>query len=71
MSEALIEGGKMNIELISRQSVRRHLGLPKEKINVSRMKRQRAFSGGLISRFSPKHYPCIFLDQRLRTKYFS
>ncbi|MCQ9207863.1 MAG: hypothetical protein NG712_00545 [Omnitrophica bacterium] len=60
----------MNIELVFRQATKRYLDLPKARANLSRIKRQRALSGELLSRFSPKHYPCIFLDRRLRTKFF-
>lgn len=37
------------------------------RINVMRTKRQRILSSGFPRQFTAKHYPCIFLDQRLRS----
>ena len=39
------------------------------RINVMRTKRQRILSSSFPGQFTAKHYPCIFLDQRLRSRF--
>ena len=39
------------------------------RINVMRTKRQRILSSSSPGQFTAKHYPCIFLDQRLRSSF--
>lgn len=42
----------------------------KKENNVARKKRRKILSNSLSSRFTPKDYPCIFLDQRLKSRFF-
>ena len=39
------------------------------RINVMMTKRQRILSSSFPRQFTAKHYPCIFLDQRLRSSF--
>jgi len=39
------------------------------RINVMRTRRQRILSGVFPRQFTAKHYPRIFLDQRLRSRF--
>lgn len=60
----------MGVELLTRRIRKRSSSQPERKINIVQVKRQRILSNDLLSCFSPKRYPCIFLDQRLRSRFF-
>ena len=69
-----IEGGgrEMSDKLLFRRATRISLDSIEnyEKVPVERMKRQRMLSSEHLNHFAPKHYPSIFLDQRLRSQLF-
>ncbi len=54
----------MGSKLLFREST-----MKRYRINVMRAKRQRILSGAFPRQFAAKHYPCIFLDQRLRSRF--
>lgn len=61
----------MSLKLVSRKAAKRHFDPERSRrINVVQMKRQWTLSNDLLSWFAPKRYPCIFLDQRLRSRFF-
>lgn len=60
----------MGLSLISNRAERRSLELYQKKITVEQTKRKRTLSKELEDWFSPKHYPSIFFDQRLRSRIF-
>lgn len=60
----------MSLKIVSRKAAKRHLDFLENRINVVQTKRERTLSNNLLSWFAPKHYPCIFLDQRLRSRFF-
>ena len=44
-------------------------GLFSKKTSVEKLKRQRIMTCDFLNHFSLKHYPRIFLDQRLSTRF--
>lgn len=52
------------------RATRGYPDFPEKEFNVVRKKRQRILSNNLLTWFTPKHYPCIFFDQRLRSRFF-
>lgn len=58
----------MSLDFFSDRQTRRYLDHPENGDSVERTKRQRTLASDLFSCFSPKHYPRIFLDARLRSK---
>jgi hypothetical protein len=58
----------MDLELISRRTIRRGFDSSKKEIPAERLKRQRPLSRDLFNKFAPKDYPSIFLDQRLGSR---
>lgn len=60
----------MSLELFSRRESRRYLSYPERKTSVERTRRRRSCSFDTLNCFVPKHYPRIFLDQRLRSRLF-
>ncbi len=60
----------MDPELRSRRSVMRLFSHQEKKASIERIKRQRTLPNELFERFSPKEYPSIFFDQRLRSRFF-
>jgi len=60
----------MSLELISHRATKGYLGFSTKKVNTAQKKRQEILSNDLLNWFTPKHYPCIFLDRRLRTRFF-
>lgn len=61
----------MSSELLSNKTVKKYFGFSQEKVSVEQTKRQRILSHHLLSWFAPKHYPRMFLDQRLGSRLFS
>jgi len=60
----------MNPNLFSRRVKETYHDFPEKRDSLEKIKRQRTLSSEVLSRFSPKHYPCIFLDQRLSSRFF-
>ena len=54
----------MSPRLLSRQNT-----IKRDRINVVQTKRQRILLSGFPRQFTAKHYPCIFLDQRLKSRF--
>jgi len=68
----------MRPKLLSRQNtIKRSLDFSGKEVNLERSrrinvmmtKRQRILSSGFPGQFIAKHYPRIFLDQRLRSRF--
>jgi len=57
----------MNLYSVSYRAGKRHLELFEEKLPIEQAKRQRVLSSRFLSSFTPKHYPRMFLDRRLRS----
>ncbi|MBL7084860.1 MAG: hypothetical protein ISS43_01985 [Candidatus Omnitrophica bacterium] len=60
----------MNVKLLSHRATKRNLDFPERRLSVESMKRQRILSGDSLTWSTLKHYPCIFFDQRLRSRLF-
>jgi hypothetical protein len=60
----------MGLELSSRRSVKRLLSREDKRVSIERIKRRRTLQHELFERISPKEYPSIFFDQRLRSRFF-
>ena len=60
----------MSPELFSRRATRRNFDFTEKKVSVEQTRRQRTLSHDILSWFTLKHYPSIFLDQRLRSRFF-
>ncbi len=57
----------MNLYSVSYRARKRQLELFKERLSVEQTRRQRVLSSQLLNSFTPKHYPHMFLDWRLRS----
>jgi hypothetical protein len=60
----------MSANLFSRQVKDAYFDFPKKEATPAKLKRQRTLSSELFKSFVLKHYPCVFLDQRLRSRLF-
>ncbi|MFC1699136.1 hypothetical protein ACFL1I_04140 [Candidatus Omnitrophota bacterium] len=60
----------MRTELFSERTKRELFISTAYHDNIAQVRRQRVLSGCLMNWFTPKHYPSIFFDQRLKTKIF-
>ena len=60
----------MNLGLISYQYTKQHHLHPGKEKAVERIRREKLFSRNLLGCFTPKHYPRIFLDPRLKSNLF-
>ncbi len=60
----------MSMELLTHRGTKKYLSLGDREVNIVRAKRQRTISHNVLTWLTPKHYPSIFLDQRLRSRFF-
>jgi hypothetical protein len=60
----------MNLGLFSYQQTRRNQAHPEKETVFQRTRRRKLFSRNLSGCFTPKHYPRIFLDPRLKSNLF-
>jgi hypothetical protein len=76
----------MNAGLSYRRATKKYLGFSDKEVqssscctnssncrrmNILRTRQQRILADGLLNHFSPKQYPHIFLDHRLRSALFN
>ncbi len=58
----------MNLKLSPRPT-KRYAASPERKASPEWMKRQRIFYNDFLNWFTPKHYPSVFLDNRLKSRF--
>ncbi len=59
----------MILELICRRATKDGLVLSTKKLSTAQKRHQQTLLADSLIHFAPKQYPCIFLDQRLRSRF--